>query len=138
MVREKLICFVADENEKKAISSNATTRGFGSMSAFIRSRTVRPEMTNNELADMLMDYIWKTCAGKKEGVKTPITRVIPSKPPVEILPEMVGLSAEQQEKMSEYIQRKKFARLELMTELKKCLAARKPLEDCTIDVLEEK
>lgn len=132
MVRENLICFVADDDEKKVIRENAETRKM-SMSAFIRDRTVRSEMTNNELADFLMNYI------ARMGVKTAgisIGRKI-LKPPPEIMIETAGMTEEQKKKFVEYERRKREARGELVKELEECLKTKGTLEQCNIEILEE-
>lgn len=133
MVREHLICFVTDDNEKKAIKDNATFRNM-SMSAFIRDRTVRGEMTNDELADYLMINV-------REILKTqplpPIIRKERVKPPPEIPIEVAGMTEAQRKRFEEYEKEKQEARGVLIKELKQCLLERKSLEECNIEILEE-
>lgn len=157
MVKNKIICFVVDENEKSAIKENADDRSM-SMSAFIRGRTVVSDMNNIEVAMSVTEHIDKsiesitqhidksvenlsetlhpTC--KIQELKTPPAPIIPSPPaiirkkvPTKIVTiESLWMSPEEQK---ERIADAK----EVMIDLKECLAKRKDISECPIEILEE-
>lgn len=133
--RSNLLCFVANDDEKGAIKDNANERSM-SMSAFVRSRSVKPEMTNNELANMLMGFMSKIVEIRpsyKEAKR--ILKPPPAAQDIRI--EEMGMSKEQKRIFRKAERGRMEARGELMNELKECLKE-KGLEQCNIDILSEK
>ena len=101
MKRDLSISFVVSNNEKETIKKNAKSQN-KSMSAFIRERAIKPEMTNNELADMLMDYMAKRLESTKtKGIER--IREESLKPPPKLSAVLGEMNEEQQSKFKESV-----------------------------------
>lgn len=144
MVKGKLFCFVVKDKEKAAIRENADDRGM-SMAAFIRSRTVSPDMTNNEVTDTLIQHIDNSFMelDSKLAPTCKISDLVPPPPPSAIpierirKPETPKVTIESLWMTPEEAKERIEAQKEILKEIKVCLAERKDISECPIEILEE-
>jgi len=126
MVRENYVAFWANDEELNIIDSYA--KKFGKTRAkYIRDRAIRPDSTNNEIADLLMQFI----STRLEELKFISISAIPEtthdttmdfKPKrmfksVELDPTEAGLAQEMKDKLRALAKKKAMYRNELQQEL---------------------
>lgn len=119
MKRKFSISFVVSEKERDIIKKNAKNAK-KSISAFVRERAIKPEMTNNELADMLMNYMAKRLDSvKKRGVER--IREDSLRPPANLSAVLGDMTGDQQKKFKKKIQETTTCLTDLQGELQKVL-----------------